>query len=434
MKKALFIVSIIIVISLSIISCESGRGKYKLLLVDIDGVEVADLDPQKISSVHLRLSQIAENIRVIKLQTSDSSLVSNQSVFAIGDKYILVKFLDEIYQFSKTGDFIRLLARKGRGPGEIPSVGNNIQYGMDEKSDLFFVSVSDKIYLYRLSDGVFLGTRALQCIGEKAEARSVVLTADSMFLYSYYSRGGLPDDSLTCGIALQDWNNNVVWNKNFNFKTWTVYPDPFNIELLHGSSISLVKTEDPKEYVVHIDNQESSYSFRTDDFSLKPYLLLRTKGPLKREYPVDLISVGSYRISEEYNRSNGYHLMAMDIVTSLAGFPETIDGYSYQIIYDNKRKEAFNIDPFENDYFGFVHKRGGPTRNLSILPSLSAPYGKVLVVYDASQFLSLARETLQKPDLSKEIRERLLGLSNNLTELSNPVLVIGDMKEKFTLE
>jgi hypothetical protein len=63
-----------------------------------------------------------------------------------------------------------------------------------------------------------------------------------------------------------------------------------------------------------------------------------------------------------------------------------------------------------------------------------APYGKLLIVYEASEFLKFANQTLKKPDLSKEIRDRINSLTDSLTETSNPVLLIGDLKKNIKLE
>jgi len=413
--------------------CSNPHNNYTLPTVNVKEDQVPDLDPEKVANVHLKFSQIADNIKMVKLQSLDSSLISAHSAFLVGDKYILAKYKNEVYQFSDKGEFIRLITKEGRGPGEIPTIRSNFQFNMDEKSDMLFVSAADKIYLFKLSDGGFLGTKEQKIPNDKTEAGSVVFTPDSLFIISYSSRGGLPDDSLGCGIVVQDWNNNLLFKKSFDFKTWSVFPDPINYEMLHGSSISVVKTNDSNEYIIQVNNQDSSYVFDLKNFSLKPYLLLRTKGPLKGKYPIDYISVGSYKTSPEFNRSNGYHFMIMDVVSNLNGFPDSINGYSYQIFYDSNNKTAFNIDPFEDDYLGFQHPRKGPVSSQCIFPSLVAPEGKVVVVYDAAEILKFLNEKLKDKDIKGEVLDRLTNLSSDITEFSNPILLIGDMKKNVVL-
>lgn len=417
------------------VSCNKNQDKSKLPLVNINGIEIADLDPQKITdTTQIKLSQIADNIKVVVLQTTNESLL--QSAFLmIGNKYILAQSGNEIYQFSVTGEFIRLLAKMGRGPEEIPSSGKNIMSNINEDLDLFFVTVADNIYLYKLSTGEFLGKKNLQSFGDLREARSITITtSDSLFIYSYYLRGGAPDDSLDCGIVVQDWQNNILWQKRFNYKTLTIIPSPVNYELLQGSNISVVSTDDPRVFIFQVDNHDTCYIFSIDDFSLEPYLLRRTQGPLKNGYPIDYFSVGSYRISYEFNRINGFHFMKMDFITELIDLNNPINGHIYHLIYDNNSKTAINIGTFENDYFGFIHTSHGLEKTFSIYPSLAPPYGKVLVVYDATQFLKSANDNLKRSNLSKEIKEHIAAIKNNITELSNPILVIGDMKKTIKFE
>jgi len=416
------------------LGCSRASGKYKLPLINIGGFEVADLDPQKLTNRSIKLSQLVEDIKVVQLQTTDSSMIANSTDYKVGEKYILAVFNDEIYQFSITGEFIRLVAKKGMGPGELNAVRKNVRYDMDEHSDLLYVSILDRLYLYKLSTGEFLGNKRLRAVDNMSEAISIVYAPDSLFIYSFYSRGGLPEDSLGCGIAVQDWGGDLICEKRFDFKTWTVYPPPINYELLHGSSIYVVKTDAPGEYIIQINNQDSSYVFSLDDFSIRPYLLVRTKGPLKGNYPVDYISVGSYQIKGEFNCTNNFQLMNMYLIKNLAGFPSSLEAYNYYILYDDKTKTAFNIEQFTDDYFGFIHSRDKSTQKLPVYPSFVSPSGKVLLTYEASYFLKLKEEKLKEPSLSPEIVDRINMYSRDLTEFSNPVLIIGKVRKVIRLD
>lgn len=429
-RKSIYIICLLVSFS---IGCNKKQDKFKLPVLKIDGVEIADLDPKKLENkTHVKLSQIAENIKIVALQTTNESFLES-ALFLLGNNYILAQCANEIYQFSSSGEFIRLLARRGRGPEEIPSAGKNISWNINETLDLCFIAVADKIYLYKLSTGKFLGYKRLPGFGDLNEARSITLTTtDSLFIYSYNTKGGVPDDSLECGITVQDWSGNIRLHKKFNYRTWTVVPT-MNYELLHGSYASVVSTEDPGEFIFQVDNYDTSYVFKTRDFSLEPYLLIRTQGPLKRGYPVDYISDGSFRIYREFNRINGFQIKRMDLINKYVS-PTSIDGYLFHIIYDDNNKTALNIDTFENDYLGFIHSSNGLIKTNSIYPSLAPPYGKILVVYDASQFLKFAREKMNQSDISKEIKDRLMELTKSITELSNPILVIGDMKKAIKIE
>jgi hypothetical protein len=413
------------------ISC-SNKEEHKLPLVNINGKGIAELDPKKLyDTTRIKLSQIADNIEVIKLQTTEESLL--KSIFLqIGNENILAKSGNEIYQFSHTGKFIRLIAKKGRGPGEIPSMGKNIAFNFSEKLDILYISVGNEIYLYKLSSGDFIGRKGLNGFEDLKEVRSITLTnSDSLFIYSYFSRG-VTGDSPCSGVIVQDWHDNIIWEKQFNYNTWSIFPPPINHELLHGSNISVVCTENPREFIFQVDNHDTSYVFSLNNWSLKPYLLRRTQGPLKDGYPIDLISLGSYTVYQEFNQMNGYQLMRMDLLTSFVDI-NNLDNYIYNILYNDNNKTAYNISIFDNDYFDFIHRYNGFNRS-RIYPSLASPHGKLLIAYPANEFLKLASEELSQPALAEDIKERLQTLSNSLTETDNPLLVIGDLKRDIKID
>jgi hypothetical protein len=311
-------------------------------------------------------------------------------------------------------------------------MGRNISFQINEKLDLLILTAGDHIYLLRLSSGELIETKDLTDFASFKEVRAITMAnPDSLFIYSYYSRGA-KGDSLCSGVAVQDWNNKILWQKKFNYLSWTVLPEPINYQLLHGSNISVLDTDNPREFIFQVDNHDTCYVFNLNDFSLQPYLLRRTMGALKDKYPIDRVSQGCYTIGQESNRTNGIHIMRMQLITKLVDI-NNIDDYVYNIFYDDNNKTAFNISSFENDYLGFIHQYNGLNKERSNYPELVPPYGKFLMIYEANEFLKLANQTLKKPDLSKEIRDRINSLTVNLTETSNPVLLIGDLKKNIKL-
>ena len=410
--------------------CNSNNDGYKLPMVNINGREIADLDPQKLVDTTIKLSQIADNIKVVALETIDEALLSVSSVL-IGEQYILVRSSGDFYQFSFEGQFIRLIAKKGRGPGELPSFGKNLSYNINEELDLLYITCIDRIYLYRLSSGAFLGKKTIPDFGEMKEARGITMTsADSLFIYSYFSRGN--GDTLCSGVAVQDWRDNIVWRKEFDYLTWTMIPPPIDHKLLTGSDISVVNTENPREFIFQVDNHDTCYVFNVNDLSIQPYLLRRTQGSsLKDGYPISRFYPGSYILFQEFNRTNSLHLMRLYLTTKLEDL-SNMDTYTYNILYDDKSKTAYNFKALEDDYLGFTHLYYGSLESQSyIYPSLAPPYGKLLIKYEASDFVKLANKELEDPDILKENKDKLHSLLDRVNEISNPLLLIGDMKRNL---
>ena len=375
-----------------------------------------------------------DNIRIVALETVDEAMIAGNS-FLIGNDYILVMMGGYFYQFSSDGKFIRVLVKQGRGPGELPNMGRNISYNINEELDLLYITCIADIYLYRLSSGEFLGKKNIPEFRELKEARGITMTSsDSLFIYSYFSRG-VKDDALCSGVAVQDWNGDVIWRKEFDYLTWFIMPPPIDVENLSGSDISVVNTDNPREFIFQVDNQDTCYVFNVDDLSLEPYLLRRTTGTtLKDGDPISRFNAGSYVLYQEFNRVNNIHLMRMLFTSKFEDLSNMLNDH-YYILYDNKTKSAFNINIFEDDYLGFTHRYFRPVDSQSyIYPILAPPYGKFLIIYEASDFIKLANEELKDPDIPKEIEERLLTLLNSVTETSNPLLLIGDIKKDHIIK
>lgn len=409
--------------------CISNNDDYKLPIVNINEAEVADLDPKKLVDTTIKLSQIVDHITLVALETVEKAMLSGSSML-IGNEYILANRGNEIYQFAHDGKFIRVIAKKGRAPEEIPSMGKNISYNINEELDLLYITCIDDIYLYKLSSGAFLGKKNIPEFRELKEARSITLTSsDSLFIYSYFSRGGKKGDDLCSGVAVQDWNSDIVWRKDFDYLTWTIVPPPVDIENLSGSNISIINTDNPRDFIFQVDNQDTCYMFNVDELSIKPYMLRRTTGlTLKDGYPISQFHTGSYVLYQEFNRVNNIHLMRMNLTAKFEDL-SNIKTDNYFILYDDKTKSSFNIKKFEDDYFGFRHTYdGSPELRSYIYPSLAPPYGKFLIIYEASKFVKLANEELKDQDIPKEIKERLLSLLSSVNETDNPLLLIGDLK------
>ena len=107
---------LVFIIALLSIGCSDQKNKKlsdgKLPTVEINGMKIADLDPYLLAPVDVKLSQLAENIRIIPLETNPESLLSGSVDFQIGEKYILARNRtgEGVFQFTIDGSFIRKLS------------------------------------------------------------------------------------------------------------------------------------------------------------------------------------------------------------------------------------------------------------------------------------------------------------------------------------
>lgn len=135
-KKALPCVAAIAVFS----SCGGGQQAANdngLVTVDI----AADYPKDKI-----RLQDIAD-VEYVPLAMSDEVLLnSNDRLFHLSDRYIMVYGRDNIFVFNRAGEIVSHFNRRGRGPGEYASIGDIV---FDEAADEIFVAdIPEKIEVY----------------------------------------------------------------------------------------------------------------------------------------------------------------------------------------------------------------------------------------------------------------------------------------------
>lgn len=102
------------------------------------------------------LSEIADSVRLIPLETNDKSLIRGIKDANIlkTDKYLFLPWVETLFQYTVDGKFVRTLGRKGGGPGEFNWIA---QIDIDEEKGLvFMLTTSLRINVYDMESGKFL--------------------------------------------------------------------------------------------------------------------------------------------------------------------------------------------------------------------------------------------------------------------------------------
>ncbi|MGI5913351.1 MAG: 6-bladed beta-propeller [Bacteroidales bacterium] len=427
MKKINFFVFVCVLI-IFLDSCGSNRD-YIIPLIDVGGTEIADLDPDLLTPFNVNLSQIAENLHYVAIETKIECMLSAGVNFQIGNKYIIAEEDEGIYQYSVDGSYIRKLVSVGRGPEEVSFMG--VVCLVEPEDMLMVVSKDYDIHYYRLSSGEFLGSRGKPYLNPQEVLRHCKYIGDSTILYSYSVNGLVNPDLFGCGVRIQRLSGEVIWQHEFNYNSFQIISPDFKFS--SGSRINLLKTNDKDEYILQVDDQDTVYKLNTSTFTLRPDFIKRIE-----KIKVDGIPVGIYANNctvetEEFARVNGYQLLNYVYVKEVDFTSAKVSGDRYFVIYDSNNNTAYRIGVFENDYFGFSHATEGDNKTPHYFPILLNPNGKLVMEYDSFTFLSFAGKALANPRLDETVRFRLLEISNKITETSNPILLIGDIKEKIDL-
>jgi len=123
--------------------------------IDVNGNPVHVIQYEQIQdTVQIKLSQLAEDLRFIPLETKEECLFGSAKYF-VYDKYIIVIERNKrIMQFSGDGKFIRQICRYGQGPREFQGP----VIAVDEEHDILFLGDGIKSYImsWDLNTGAFI--------------------------------------------------------------------------------------------------------------------------------------------------------------------------------------------------------------------------------------------------------------------------------------
>lgn len=135
------LILIVVVVICFLGCCKQVSNTYPVLNLENIGSVLVDN----------KLSDIADSVHYIALETSDSCLLEgNCSIAGITDQYIYINSR-EVYQFSLEGKFIRRIGKLGRGPGEYSKISTISLYG----DEIYVVTWSGEALVYN-NQGVFL--------------------------------------------------------------------------------------------------------------------------------------------------------------------------------------------------------------------------------------------------------------------------------------
>lgn len=188
-------------------------------------------------TVNLPLSELVENIRIVKLESKDEALVSDGSV-TVSDNYFLIrnKKQNPYKLFSKNGKFIANIGSYGQGPNEYQNVYDDL---LDEKNKRIYLLPwqSDKVLVFDLT-GKALKPIALPYRVPKGKifvdaAKSVISVAqlpfgnDAQVVWSQKFDGKVLNTIKGKHLCIRpDFSNEIASDRNtsgFDFSIFTFY-------------------------------------------------------------------------------------------------------------------------------------------------------------------------------------------------------------------
>lgn len=386
--------NVYIFIFLTFISCKGEVNESETK----NTIKVFDLDDLNPTVDKLKLSDIAESIEYIPLETCDDCLLGNINGIKFTDEYVFIMGVGDIFQFDHHGKFIRRLFRVGKGPGEC--------YARDFAIDV----VNSQIYVYDNFkfkyniynfDGEFINSfddpnpdnntgshfmvqnnQLVFEVSDYAIPQNFVMSYDiglGEFVYMYENNYKEIDDS---DVQRKKWS---VWNSGLlrSFEDKTLFKEKFCDTLYQTTYF---KDVTPR-YVFKLDKNELTY---------EDYHTVFIKEILDKRFIVSYFETSRY-------------------VIVLTG------PLSYIWIYDKAANSAVVIEASTPEDWDLENDLdSGPGISLGTILALGLHSGDY--IYSYLEPLSLI-DALDSEDSSIGKDSRMYELANQVNENDNPVLV-----------
>jgi len=140
--------TLLIIISVCTLSCHPKSEKQQSVIENTPLVNSLEIENDINDSIEIDLSEIADNIQIVRLETLESVVMGGIYSMVLDDNNMVIGTEREYFLFDKKGKFIRRLLKTGRGPDEFitPMFSQVAREGVVYFSDMS----KSKQYLYSL--------------------------------------------------------------------------------------------------------------------------------------------------------------------------------------------------------------------------------------------------------------------------------------------
>ena len=354
------------------------------------------IDLQNITQNKLvNLSEMLYDINIVRLETSKDLMLSENAYFLVNERYIVAIDQEKILQFSGEGEFIRALAKAGRGPDEFIRAE---VYDIDDKNDILYMNHrgdSKHIIAYNLNNGELI----------KKFPTGIDNLLNQMIVV---------DDSTLVITARMNREYNLYYLSTSGELINGIAPPK---EKGIGLMTSIGKVSDnyfymPKEY-------DTLYVF--ENLVLKPYCFF----DVEDRFTIDNNEIGNFLfltvIAPRFILVNKVHAK---IQVNDDGETFTMWGDESTLFWiDRGDFSVSKIKGFHNDYFG-IDEAFDPWEDYLFVSGDLA-----YIKYASFELKQSIEEALDSENLDHDVKQRISSLNEKIDENDNPILVIGKLKK-----
>jgi len=366
-------------------ACRNKAENSHITTVDLTG---------RYNSLQFNINEHVSGLKMIRLESNDSSLIRYFSGH-VGEKYIIAMERGKVLLFSSMGEFIRTIAKRGKGPGEFTQID---AWVVDENENFFLYHDAGKDYIcsYNLNskqleenipfeDHGYLSGMIL--LNDTILSVFPSLFSEYGYLYFYQTFTG----QITGGITRE----NIPHPGNWSGKSPVFKKNPDNSIVFQAS--------------------ESDTVFRIEGDRMVPVYSLMVEKPQKRGD----ITTGSF-VSYLHSDKNQLLITRLryESITTPTSSSLGVTESEY-LSFDLKTRKTNKIDPLSLEVMDMELE----ATNLSF-PDKS----QILITYQAVDFKIMIGEAIKRDNISGSGKERLMQLNSEISENDNPIIITGKWK------
>lgn len=370
------------------------------LLFSCQTTETNEIDLSKpAGTITQKFSDMADNLRAIPLETSDSCLLSSNLGVWVGNKYIITADRESMHLFDKDGKHIRQLAKQGKGPGEFNSIAT---FTVDEAEERLYYrdwSQRTELRVIELNTGKNTGKISNEC-------------------------NDLVNLTMTQNHSLTGNSHTGIGTSKQNYEVVTLSDTGELLSYVVTDTTSIDKAKNIfKPYLCKTGNRISYWNPNTDHIlfeikdSLKiPQLVFKLNNPFTyQKRQGNFLRIKAETNNEVMIQIHEYNIFAEEEGLFGVGVSQNSKAYNYRI--GKNDRAVYLIEQFDNDLLGEVS---------SDFPTLTSTNGNHIFLQKSTQQIKqLAEEQLKA---GKELTPTLKELNERLKDDDNPVIITGTFK------
>jgi len=408
MKKLIFIV-----MTITLFSCIQEEKTKDLRIIDLAS------NVGKTSVVNL--SDIAESIDYIPLETNDESLLAPPLTYLnfVNGKLYIRQFQTEIKIFNQDGSFIKTFNKQGRGPQEYeflsdfyidPLTSDLLIYSHRKLSE--YNNEGDfikKILLYQKDEISIFGPSRYFKIDKNLnlitfnnyKSKYTSCVTDSLFNVLYFINYSDKDISTRLNIE-----------KQINFLRPYFYKFRDSVRIFNGYCENILSASNSKGVDTSFILNYGEYHYKNVDLNVRNYNNL----PFIRRYS-SVNESSNYLFLQFHMGSLPHKPRILLRINEREKNEEKVELPITASLFNKKTGQFQYVDQPEINQFGFVDDfEGGP----AVWPDYISEDDFMVTIIDAYKFIQHAQ--------THKVSDKFKKIANGLTENDNPVVVLVKLK------